>query len=349
MIYVNARFLTQEMTGVQRFATELCLQLSVLRRDVVFLSPDNIKMPDIADRLNVKVIGKNRGHFWEQFDLPLFLNTLGKPLLINLGNTAPLLYKNKLVTLHDISYLRFPQTYSLPFRLFYRFLMPSLLRNCRALLTVSDFSKQEICSEYKFPLERVFIIYNAVSKVFEARKEASLSKNYFLAVSSNHYHKNFHRLVEAFSMLSGRNDVHMIVVGGSNVNFNAWPQSAVNSPARNVRFVGRVSDEELVKLYSNALCFVFPSLYEGFGIPPLEAQACGCPVIASHAAAIPEVLGDSALYFDPLDKKALAAAMEKIIMNPELQTSLSLSGRVNVRRFSWLFSARQLIRVIDSI
>ncbi|HHK5705615.1 TPA: glycosyltransferase family 4 protein, partial [Serratia marcescens] len=116
-----------------------------------------------------------------------------------------------------------------------------------------------------------------------------------------------------------------------------------------VSFVGRVSDEELVDLYRNAFCFLFPSLYEGFGLPPLEAQACGCPVIASNATAMPEVLGESAILVDPLNDDALTEAMEKLVLDPKLRESLIAAGTENIERFSWLLSARQLSCVIDSV
>ncbi|MEL5373768.1 glycosyltransferase family 1 protein [Serratia marcescens] len=347
MIYINARFLTQDMTGVQRFAAELCLQLAELRDDVIFLSPRDIKQVDIASRLNVKVVGSRSGHIWEQWDLPFFLRKNGYPLLVNLGNTAPLLYLNKVITLHDISYLRYPKTYSWGFRYCYKFLIPLLLRTCKKLLTVSDFSRGEICSQYRFPREKIQIIHNAVSEKFTGSPEAGLRRGYFLAVSSHHYHKNFHGLLAAFNKLPEKHEMHMIVAGSAHPNYQRLEFD--KNLGNKISFVGRVSDEELVDLYSNAFCFLFPSLYEGFGLPPLEAQACGCPVIASNAAAMPEVLGESAILVDPLNDDALTEAMEKLLLDPKLRESLIAAGTENIERFSWLLSARELSCVIDSV
>lgn len=347
MIYINARFLTQDITGVQRFAAELCLQLARLRDDVIFLSPRDIKQVDIASRLNVKVVGSRSGHLWEQWDLPFFLWKKGSPLLVNLGNTAPLLYLNKVMTLHDISYLRYPKTYSWSFRHYYRILMPLLLKTCKNLLTVSDFSKSEICLEYGFPIEKIHVIHNAVSGKFSEKHEAKIRGGYFLAVSSHHYHKNFNGLLTAFNKLPEKYKMHMVVAGSTHPNYQRLEFE--KNLSNKVSFVGRVSDEELVDLYRNAFCFLFPSLYEGFGLPPLEAQACGCPVIASNAAAIPEVLGESAILVDPLNNEALTEAMEKVLLNPKLRESLIEAGTKNIERFSWLLSARELSYVIDNV
>ncbi|HAT2212371.1 TPA: glycosyltransferase family 4 protein [Serratia marcescens] len=347
MIYINARFLTQDMTGVQRFAAELCLQLARLRDDVIFLSPRDIKQVDIASRLNVKVVGSRSGHLWEQWDLPFFLRKNGCPLLVNLGNTAPLLYLNKVITLHDISYLRYPKTYSWGFRYCYKFFIPLLLGTCKKLLTVSGFSRDEICSQYGFSREKIHIIHNAVSEKFTVSHETGLRRGYFLAVSSHHYHKNFHGLLAAFNKLPEKYEMHMIVAGSTHPNYQ--PLEFDKNLGNKFSFVGRVSDEELVDLYRNAFCFLFPSLYEGFGLPPLEAQACGCPVIASNAAAMPEVLGESAILVDPLNDDALTEAMEKLVLDPKLRESLIAAGTENIERFSWLLSARQLSCVIDSV
>ena len=126
MLFVNARFLTQHITGVQRYAIEISKQLKFKLRDgVVFLSPKNIVHNEIARNLGVRVIGKNSGHIWEQLDLPVYIKREGGPLLLNLANTAPVFYKNKICVVHDIAYERFPQTFDWKFRLFYKFLEKS--------------------------------------------------------------------------------------------------------------------------------------------------------------------------------------------------------------------------------
>ncbi|OSM95053.1 glycosyl transferase family 1 [Lonsdalea populi] len=350
MIFVNARFLTQDITGVQRFAEELSLSLNTMRDDVVFLSPRNILRQDVAKQLNVKIIGKNSGHIWEQYDLPNYLKRNGSPLLINLCSTAPVFYKNKIVTHHDVTYKRYPQSYSKKFRLLYNTLVPLMIKNSHKLITVSEFSKLELGKYYHVDPHKIAVVYNAVSGKFSGNDKVSADVGrdaYLLAVSSPNYHKNFHSLIEAFSQLDNK-DITLKVVGGGSGSFKK--QSYLqNFDESRIQFVGRVSDDGLLELYRNAIAFIFPSLYEGFGIPPLEAQACGCPVVSSQAASMPEVLGDSATFFSPLDIHDMSEKIASVLSDPDLRSSLIQNGYENIQRFSWNKSAEQLSHIIDGV
>ena len=348
MIVINARFLTQEMRGVQRFAEQICLQLNKLRNDLVFVAPEDIHLRDSAERLHVRRIGRHRGHLWEQLDLPLWLARNGSPPLVSLCNTAPLFYGNQIATHHDITYIRHPESYSRTFRAMYRTLTPLLLARTKALMTVSEFSRGEIAAHYGYPARNICVVPNAVDsrfKPFCAQQCRGDSTPYLLAVSSPTAHKNFARMVAAFLSVEGHDEVELRIIGDSNRIFSGGLKDAADSPR--IRMLGRLTDEELVEAYQGAAAFVFPSLYEGFGIPPLEAQACGCPVIAARAASIPEVLGDSALYFDPLNVKDIAQSMQRILHDEALREDLRRRGKTNLARFSWNTSARQVSRLID--
>ncbi|MGQ8773483.1 glycosyltransferase family 4 protein [Serratia sp. NA_112.1] len=352
MVFINARFLTQELTGVQRFAEQISLALQEIRDDIVFISPGDIKNKKTADLLNVKVIGNRAGHQWEQRDLPVFLKNNGSPLLVNLGNTAPLWYKNKIVTHHDITYKKFPESYSRKFRLMYNLLIPVMLKNSRALLTVSEFSKKEITNAYNYDTQKTFVISNAVSEIFTRRETERqvVDEPFLLSVSSPNYHKNFHGLLAAFSVISKNSDIKLKIIGGKNKNFSGIDFSANGEiDMKNVEFLGRVTDEELVSIYQSALAFVFPSFYEGFGIPPLEAQACGCPVVSSNQASLPEVLAESALYFDPYNHKDMVNALDKIVHDEKLRDELKIAGYNNIPNYSWHESAKRLDDIINKL
>jgi len=349
MVVINARFLTQELRGVQRFAEQVSLALQARRQDVVFVCPDRIQMHDTARRLNVQTVGRHGGHRWEQLELPRYLRSQGSPLLVSLGATAPLMYRNQIATHHDITYVRHPRSYTWAFRTSYRVMTPILLRHLKNLITVSDFSRREISEFYDFPKERILVVPNAVSDEFQPGVAGKQRSPYLLAVSSPSEHKNFTRMIQAFLQLRGHERVQLRIVGGANGIFaDANLERLANSDPR-IRFLGRLSDEELITQYQGAAAFVFPSLYEGFGIPPLEAQACGCPVLAANAASIPEVLQSSALYFDPLDVEHISQAMNLVLTNQCIRQQLRTLGLHNVSRFDWERSAALVSERIDTL
>lgn len=348
MIYVNARFLTQAITGVQRFSIELCKELVEIRDDLVFLVPDHDSVLDksLLSKINILEIKGGYGHYWEQFILPKFLKNQGSPLLLNLGNTAPVLYKNKIFTHHDITYIRFPESYSLKFRLIYRLMASLNFKNSLSFITVSNFSKKDISDFYNVNMENIHVLYNGVNCKFKKNDNKILNhgKPFALAVSSPSYHKNFSALINAFSKID--NPIELKIIGSSTSVFKNFKNHEVNP---NIKFLGRISDDELIELYQTAEFFIFPSLYEGFGIPPLEAQACGCPVLASNTASIPEVLGNSALYFNPKDTIDIQNAIEKASVDQVLKHNLIELGFANVKKYSWENSALKLNKIIEEV
>lgn len=351
MIYINARFLTQEITGVQRFAEMISLELRKKNDDIIFVSPKGVLRESVAKELQVKQIGCSQGHLWEQVELPIYLKKMGSPLLLNLGSTGPIFYKNKIITHHDITYLRYPQSYSKSFLLFYKSLIPIMIRTSRHLLTVSEFSKKEITSTYQYPQHKTSVIYNAAEAKFKPRPP-DLTNIYFLAVASRNFHKNHHGMIEAFQAFKkkspGYRKVKLKIIGDSFKAFS-YKNHDTTAEMADIEFLGRVDDEELIRLYQNAYAFIFPSFYEGFGIPPLEAQACGCPVLASDQASIPEILGNSALYFNPFNINEMIQAMEDIMQESQLRLQLIQKGYENIKSFSWELSAEKLIQVVRNI
>ncbi|WP_281637499.1 glycosyltransferase family 4 protein [Flavobacterium marginilacus] len=355
MIIVNSRFLTQPITGVQRFAIEICIRLKKKFKDEIqFVTPSNIIHYKLAKELDAQIIGKKNGHIWEQIDLPKYLYKIKKPLLLNLCNTAPLFYKNKIVTLHDVAFLAYPETYSKKFLFFYKFLIPKVIHSSKHVLTVSDFSKSEIVKFYKISEDKIAVIYNAVDSQF-SNGSSSLEQAkvpYLVAVSSLNYRKNLHSVLVAFKKISSEyeNNLQLIVIGDiKSKSFKAIDiEEYNNNNNKAIRFVGRVSDEQLIKFYTNALGFIYPSYYEGFGIPPLEAQACGCPVIVSNVSSLPEVFKDSALYCNPNSIDEISNAMTTLVKNKDIREQLIEKGAQNLLRFSWDQSALKLSNIINN-
>ena len=348
MILINGRFLTQSCTGVQRFASEICRQLAVIRDDLILVAP--ARSPILAQYdlpIEVKITGKFGGHLWEQFDLPRVLRSLGNPLLLNLASTASIFIHNQIVTHHDITYIRHSEAFSRRFIALYRLLVPCFLKRSRAIITVSEFSKKEISSFWGVSSDKITIIPNAAGAMFVPSLDAKNNENsYFLAIGSHALHKNLATLIDAFLKFQPETECNLKIVGGEFKSFRQHEYSHGNS---RVEFLGRVDDDKMIGLLHGARALIFPSLYEGFGIPPLEAQACGTPVIASDIPAVREVLGNTAVFFDPKNIDDLVRAMRRVDQNAGLRSQLSIAGIENSKRFSWHASAKQLSDFIDQV
>lgn len=344
-IVVNSRFLTQKISGVQRFAIELSLRLKKLMPEVLFVTPHNIIHYNLADQLEAVVIGKNQGHIWEQYDLPMFLkkHSNSMPLLVNLANTAPIFYKKKVATVHDLAVYDVPKSYSFTFRLIYKIMLPAIIRTSQKVFTVSNFSQNRI--KDRFGITPV-IISNSVSSFFSADKSVKKEK-IILAVSSLDPKKNFSSLIEAF-IRANLIEYKLVIVGARNNLFDQINLiSDKNTDKDNIVFTGHISDSDLASIYQRASVFVYPSFYEGFGIPPLEAMASGCPTIVSDIPSLREVCGDASIYVDPYDVSDIANKLREVCYNLELQTYLHKKGLENIRRFSWENSSVKLLHHIS--
>lgn len=345
MVVINARFLTQAVTGSQRFAIEISRRLRNRAPYMRFVAPRNILHRDVADELEVETLGSLTGHLWEQVELPRFLRRAGHPLLINLVNTAPILYHNTVATLLDLSFLRHPEWFSRRFQLYYRFLVPLVARRAKAIVTISEFSRQEISHLLDIPEKRIHVVYCAASRIFSPPRRPA-KKEYILAVSSMDPRKNLARLVEAFKKLK-LDGLKLLMVGSKGRAFGDTRIDAAVQDSPNIEFTGYVSDTKLVDLYQGARLFVYPSLYEGFGLPPLEAMACGTPVVVSNTTSLPEVCADAAYYVDPHDADDIARGIRFVLDNPSLQEEMIRKGLERVKRFGWERSALGLLEVIE--
>lgn len=252
------------------------------------------------------------------------------------------------VTIHDCIHLRFPQY--LPNRLahFYaRAFLSGAARKAARIITVSEASKRDIMHFLHTPAGRIEVVYNgfderlsAPSAVDEARvrDRFQLDAPFVLYAGNIKPHKNVDRLIEAFAQLRqrGLDTVKLLIIGDDISKYSNLRRLVHRHQLhQQVRFLGFVSTDTLAALYQLAQVFVFPSLYEGFGLPPLEAMANGTPVITSNVSSLPEVVGDAALLIDPMDAGALADAMYRVLTEPELRADLVRRGRERVKAFSW--------------
>lgn len=343
---INGRFLTQQLTGVQRFAFEMTTQLSA-KISVTVLVPASATIHPSYSITGLKIVrtGWLKGHFWEQFSLYFYMLGTKNALLLNFCNSAPLLYRNKMSTIHDISVLRHPEWFNKKFVLLYQLLLPLMVKTSEKIITVSNFSATEISSYFKISRDKLWVIYNG----FAAREghTAPLIKkpySYMLAVSSLEPRKNFSRLMEAFA-LANLPDIKLLLVGAAGKVFNN--KEKLVAVQENVLFTGYVPDDELVDLYKGALCFIYPSLYEGFGLPPLEAMGYGCPVIISRIESLTEVCGEAASYIDPLNIQSMVAAMKSIYANKEGRQEWIEKGLKRAQLFNWNASVEKFLAALN--
>jgi len=350
-VVLNARFLTQTITGVQRFGIEICRLLKQLMPQIRFVAPTNIMHPDLAAELNVETYGKLSSHFWEQLELPLYLRQFGNPLLINLCNTAPIFYNNKVVCIHDLSSFINPQWFSKSFATVYKIILPRIARSSKKIITVSDFSKDSLHSILNIPKTDIEVIYNGVSEKFISNNTLTcVNKHgqYILSVSSIEPRKNFKNLIKAYK-LADLTGIKLVIVGAGSKVFNDPDLKSLVQGREDIIFTGYLSDTELAEVYQNALLFVYPSLFEGFGIPPLEAMHCGCPTIVSNTSSLPEICGDASYYVNPLEPNEIAQAIKLLAENVEIRKTLILKGLKRAGTFSWKDSAEKLASIIITL
>jgi glycosyltransferase involved in cell wall biosynthesis len=333
-VHVNGKWLAQNMTGTQRYAGEMVRALAESSRlRMVVHVPRGAVIPAWmrADRIVVRC-APLRGQLFEQVYLPFA--TTGK-LLLNFAGPAPILKRRQLVTMHDAITFRFRRSYRRAFVAFYSVMYWILARTAKQLVTVSQFSAAELADVLGVSADRFLVVPCAGDSLLSAapvRPALDLDGDHYLVVGTLARHKNLVGPVVALAE-SGRTTVVVGIAGGEQVFARTDSMDGLAVVA------GRLSDGELAWLYRNSRALVFPSKYEGFGLPPLEAQELGCPVISSSAASLPEVCGDGALYFDPDDTQALIAQADRLETDERLATELRHRGAMNARRYSWKSSA----------
>ena len=350
-IAINGRFLTQRVTGVQRFAIEITRMLDAMAAEGLLPGARLLRpaggppspFPHLAD----EPFGRLRGQAWEQLELP---GRARGSMLVNLGNTAPLRAgRHQAVVLHDAGAFDTPESYSASFRAWYRGMQWSLPRLGARLLTVSDFSRGRIAANLGVAPDRIGVVHEGGGHILHEPADGGVLARhglvpgrFALVVGTRAAHKGLGGLVEAQALLASRGLV-LAVAGAADA---AVFRNAGDPQGEAVAPLGRVSDAELRALYESALCLIFPSRYEGFGLPPLEAMVCGCPVIAADAAAVPEVCGDAALWFDNDGPRRLPDALARLLDEPGLGETLRARGRSRAAGYSWRGAAERLVSLL---
>ena len=362
-IGINGRFLIAKRTGVQRAAYNLIKTLVEVDRDneyIIFTGKEQQGSPE-WNYPNVTVVGDDlipsesiRNHIWEQVRLPRLAAKYKIDILHSPANVAPLFYRGKsIIHIHDLCFVVNPQWYSFAFRTLYNLIIPQLAKRATKVVTNSNNSKNDLLQFFRLPAEKVSLVYWAVDDVFslpptqEVKDNRYMEEDYILYVGSLEPRKNINILIEAYEKLRHEYPAiktKLILIGGESPLF-----ASVQLKAREFRddviFKGFVTDLELGEFYRRAKLVAYPSLYEGFGLPPLEAMASGVPVITSSTSSIPEVVGKAAFLIDPKNREQLTKAMHRVLTDRTLRESMIKAGSQRVLRFNWYRVARGVLAV----
>jgi len=355
-IIINGRFLSQSLTGVQRYAAEMVkatdrllssgrAPVALLGAEWQLLTPGDAKISLELDRIEIRKVGKRSGHIWDQIDLA---RAAAGARLVSLANSGPVLHSDQIVVIHDAQVFRRPDFFSSTYLAVHRTL-DRLLARTATIATVSQFSRHELAAVLGLSPASIPVFPNSAEHFAATMPDFAvidrlglIPHRFFLSVGSMTKNKNISLAIDAAKRL-GRPDVPLVVVGGDNSKV-FQDSSTASEPG--VIMAGRLTDREIAALYARAMAFVFPSLYEGFGVPPLEAMIFGCPVIASTADAVRETCGDAAAYFNPLDAEDLRQRMLERVAAGEISDKERGKQAERIAAFSWRKSAEQLLQFL---
>lgn len=327
-IVVNGRFLLRRITGVDRYAHEVGKRLYSSR----IIRPHSN-------------LGQISGNLWEQIILPMQIRK--KEILWSPANAGPWFVRNQVLTIHDASVFDHPQWFKPSFAAWTRLSWKILARRVRAIITVSNFSRERLKIHLGIAQQKIHVIHNGVGKPFEpqsqnriddVKRKYHLDKPYFLSVGTNEPRKNLSTLLQAWKNLKSSD--HMLFIAGGNGNIFADPNLAAST---------YITEENLPALYGGAMAYVTTSHYEGFGLPALEAMACGTPVIAPNTTSFPETVGDAGLFIDPNNCAEISIALQKIIDDPQLANKLRERGLQRIKNFTWDHTAAKTQSLLENV
>jgi len=361
-VALDALHLGTRLDGTQLYVRNLVRALPILAphdRFALLVSPSAV-VSDVVGAADMdRIVVRSR---LGRVPLPLAMSRalVGTRLnLVHVQFAAPFFCPTRIVvTVHDVMFERHPEYFAPAMLAQLRARVPSTVRRASAVLTVSEFSKRDIVERFHVPPQKVVVAYNGVDPMYQPLHDAArlaavrarygTGERFLLFVGALKPNKNLKRVVEAYVRLRRADALRhrLVLVGAGDGSDDATFASIRGSGyAGDIIFTGHVSDEDVVSLYNAAEVFVHPSLFEGFGLPPLEAMACGTPVITSNTTALPEVVGEAAVQVDPLDVEALAGALARVTGDAGLRGELRARGLERAGQFTWEKTARQTLRV----
>lgn len=361
----------EKKVGISEYVAQLLNQFARLEPegvsfDIYLKDQPGSDFPKASKHWKYKVFGPKK--MWTQFALPanLFFKKDKPDLFFSPGHYAPRFSPvPTVISIMDLAFFHFPEYFTKRDLAQLHSWTKYSVKKAKAVLTISQATKDDIIKLYGIPEEKVHVTYPGIKDTVtitphiypmqEMQNKYGISKEFILFVGTLQPRKNIARLVEAFSILlmkKGHTDspLQLVIVGRKGWQF----EELLKSPKKfgvedRVKFLDFVSDEDLTVLYKNALCFAFPSLYEGFGLPVLEAMKMNCPVVTSNVSSMPEAGGDGALYVDPNDVEDIAQKLDQIVSSPKLRQQMIEKGKEQVKKFSWEKTAQQTLAILKEV
>jgi len=371
-IGIDARFYGPANKGLGRYTQEVVdniVKLVLEKKDknkyVIFLTKDNFEEFKCQNKQFKKVLTNVRWYtIAEQILMPYYIWKEKLDLIHFTHFNIPVFTPTKFViTIHDLILTKFPTIRSSTLspiiykikNLCYKIVILLAIHRAKKIITVSKFTRDDILNNFKINKNKLKIIYEGISpldKIENHKKENQIlakhkiNKPFLLYVGNAYPHKNLKGLIDVFLKLNIKNNFQLVLVGKEDYFYKKIKKYKKDF---NIIFTGFVVDKDLKDLYDNALLYVFPSFYEGFGLPPLEAMTHGCPVVSSNRSSMPEILGQAAVYFNPEDEDEMLNKIKKVIDDIDLQKDLIQKGYQQIKKYHWQNNAKETLEVYNRL
>ncbi|GAA0276000.1 glycosyltransferase family 4 protein [Halobacterium noricense] len=363
-ILIDASPLSGGITGAGRYAYELLDVLVSMDSEFEF----QLIVPDEKDRSwdinhwdryeRVTFVKMNETSVGPKRQLSYALSSFDYDLFHSLSSLAPLFMRGKMVTtIHDLKHFNggtFLKGFSNTKNKYIKTVMKQSMKRSDQILAVSEHTKSDIQDIANIPSESITVSpLGPGNEVLKVDEKPPIDSPYLFFIGSIRPHKNLDALLEAFEMLSrtySHDDLQLVIAGGDYNGHTQELQSGLSSQQQEkVHFIGKISDRELAVWYTHTRVFVYPSLYEGFGLPPLEAMGYGVPVAVSNRTSIPEVVGDAGVYFDPTDSENMADTIDEILSSQSWRAELSKKSKYRYQQFTWETTAEKTLEAYDAV
>jgi glycosyltransferase involved in cell wall biosynthesis len=368
-ILINALYLVSEnLGGSWTYTSNLIWHASGLQSDHEFVvlandrTASSIEIQGARNKViavNIDVESRVKRVAWEQLTLPEFVRDLRIDVLHSTGNTLPLRLKQKrVVTVADLQYKMYPTNFPLARRLYLEWFVPRSVRRADLVIAMSQHTKESIVHHFGIPAEKIRVIYlgglseKDKESALGSREEHDVRRPYLLSVGSSLPHKNLARLIQGFAKVAPEIPHDLVIAGEGFDQRGVLHQTLADTGlagSGRIQMRGFIGRRELLALYRRADAFVLPSLYEGFGIPAIEAMDSGCPVVAANCTALPEIIADAGLFFDPFSVDSIAEALRGVCLSSTVREDLRARGRLRAKQFSWEKMAAETLQAYEQV